>query len=279
MTSSNVEWSDAAKSEDQNGANNLVISTTEGEASSSSTRLNLGLRKDLLTVEPTYLDIIVNEEDNDFFKNKPIFVEVEATDGDMLEQQQDRGPSYVNLTTLPTMIHDKKAIEIMANMSSNNNNNGMPSIATLFNSSWASSSAYEESNHNHFISPCHFQRNSMEMMSMQDFSNSSYIPTDDAFKSAMPLGPNPLYHLDTNNRRIWVPESSRGSSERDSSSGSRATAVALPDTGIYMVADLENDDMLNQHVVNIERFPNRCWRGPGSERSSSSRTQYEKGTI
>lgn len=273
---SNVEWSDVTRSEDPNGATNLVISTNEGEAS-SSTRLNLGLRKDLLT-EPTYLDIIVNENDDDLFKNKPIFVEVEATDGDMLEQQEDRGPSYVNLTTLPTMIHDKKAIEIMANMSSNNN--GMPSIATLFNSSWASSSsAHEDGNihHNHFISPCHFQRSSMEMMSMQDFSNSSYIPTDDAFKSAMPLGPNPLYHLDTNNRRIWVPESSR---ERDSASGSsRATAVSLPDTGIYMVADLESEDILNQHVVNIERFPNRCWRGPGSERSSSSRTQYEKGMI
>jgi len=55
---------------------------------------------------------------------------------------------------------------------------------------------------------------------------------------------------------------------------SEESKTAITDGSIFLAADLENDEVLQQHAVNIERFPNRCWRGSGS---NSSRTQYEKG--
>ena len=119
------------------------------------------------------------------------------------------------------------------------------------------------------LAPAHLQQCHL-MDAATDFS---YLMQDDAYKARMQLGANALYHLDTNNRRIWVPESCTIHHERNSRSPSGTKSITTEES-ILMAAQLENELLQQQHAVSIERFPNRCYRGP-----NSGRTQYEKGAI
>lgn len=79
------------------------------------------------------------------------------------------------------------------------------------------------------------------------------------------------------NTSYRVPEScsSRFGTEKNCivrPTSSEESKISITDGSIFLAADLENEEVLQQHAVNIERFPNRCWRG-----ANSSRTQYEKG--
>lgn len=250
----------------------VIVAKGEEEDLLSLRANGVELRKDLLLDNANYLEAVAAEDDG-LFKSEPLVVEVDTT----ADVDQQRCQSYVTLTSLPTVIQHDNGDVLEGTETVNNEVSNFTNLLN-FGSSWASvheegMSSFAGSLHHH-LAPCHFQRNSMEM-SMQEFPHSSYVMPDDPFKSSVPLGPNPLYHLDANNRRIWVPESSRGGTDRISTA--KAKAVSMPESGIFMAADLENDEiLLQQHVVNIERFPNRCWPG-GAERSTSSRSQYEKG--
>ena len=264
------------------------------EMSSLDLRANLELRKDLL-IEPNF--VAVNVEEDELYKTDPLVVEVQEAGGDLESQRHQRCPSYVTLTTVPSAGFDQGTEEQSSSMAVDHSNSGVSNITNLlnFSSSWVS--AHEEngafiagiSQHPHHpstTSMSYYQRNNPLEISVQEFPHHShYALADDASpfnKSSMPLGPNPLYHLDTSNRRIWVPESSRGGTGERSGLASRSVTITVPDAEVFMAAELENDTLMQQHVVNIQRFPNRCWRSGersnnGLNPSVSNRTQYEKG--
>jgi hypothetical protein len=80
--------------------------------------------------------------------------------------------------------------------------------------------------HQQLGSPCHFPIISTENNHLE-YSHPSFMMMEDPFKSLSIPGSNPLYHLDTNNRRIWVPEScsARGSVIVDRNSRPGSTGV------------------------------------------------------
>ncbi|XP_057372115.1 uncharacterized protein LOC130693031 [Daphnia carinata] len=245
---------------------------------------NLELRKDLL-LEPStnYLEI---DEENELLKTETSVDRDELENSYVDNPHDSQSPSgYITLASchLPSVVQD---IDESPDASIEATNGLMP-IPSMFNfnpSCWMQNS-YEEaqahlalqSSHQQLGSPCHYTVMSTKNSHLE-YPHPSFMMMEDPFKSLpVPAGSNALYHLDTNNRRIWVPESSSAGgsfimdrSGRSGYSGHRLEQ--LQEGGIFMAADIEKEDML-QHAVSLERYPNpyRCLRG-----SNPSRAQYEK---
>jgi hypothetical protein len=242
----------------------------------------LELRKDLL-LEPPSNFVEVNE-DNELFKNGSL-IDQEELENSYLDDQHQSPTRYVTLAScnLPTITQYDGEVPDTSGESANSLTL-IPNMLNFNPSCWMSN-AHEEaqahfglpSSHQQFGSPCHFPMMSTENTHLE-YSHPSFMLMEDPFKSLSIPGSNPLYHLDTNNRRIWIPEgcSARGTviADRTSMPGSTGLRLGQVQEGdVFMAADFENEELL-QHAVSIERYPNpsRCWRG-----SNSSRAQYEKG--
>lgn len=246
-------------------------------------RINLELRKDLLSETSAHYHVDMDEE-NGLYKSE--FREEEIIEQRYLDIHHCRSPSYVTLTPchMPTVIHHEDETPIDMPAENTSLTTLIPNMLNFNQSCWVSS--HEEgtllslpSSHQLMGSTCHFPSTiSAENL---EYSQPPFMMIEDPFKSSVPMISNALYHLDTNNRRIWVPEScaNRGTAVADRPdrnnpsrphSGIRLASVQEGD--VFMAAEFENEDLLLQHAVNIERFPNRCWRG-----SNPSRAQYEKG--
>lgn len=234
----------------------VIVSTKQTDKSEDeSLDKNLELRKDL-TIEAN--GSLFNIEVEGFFKNEPHPVEVEVKDEDAGHQ-----PSYVTLTTVSSGTEE---LTDNANLVSN-----LSHLLNFNQTTWTA--GHEDNSLMTFghqpvdLAPAHFHRNMVEVNGVAELS--SYL-MDDEYKYS--IGPNPFYHLDTNNRRIWVPESCSAHRERNNRSpGGKPSA---PGESIF-VADFESDVTLHQpSAVSIERFPSRSWRGP-----NSGKTQYEKGIL
>ncbi|XP_046649832.1 uncharacterized protein LOC124341002 isoform X2 [Daphnia pulicaria] len=253
-----------------------IYKEDEGES-----RGNLELRKDLL-LEPPSNFVEVNE-DNELFKNGSL-IDQEELENSYLDDQHQSPTRYVTLAScnLPTITQYDGEVPDTSGESANSLTL-IPNMLNFNPSCWMSN-AHEEaqahfglpSSHQQFGSPCHFPMMSTENTHLE-YSHPSFMLMEDPFKSLSIPGSNPLYHLDTNNRRIWIPEScsARGTviADRTSMPGSTGLRLSQVQEGdVFMAADFENEELL-QHAVSIERYPNpsRCWRG-----SNSSRAQYEK---
>ncbi|KAI9560585.1 hypothetical protein GHT06_011533 [Daphnia sinensis] len=245
---------------------------------------NLELRKDLL-MEPStnYLEI---DEENELLKTETS-VDRDELENPYIDNSHDsQSPSgYVTLGSchLPSVVQD---IDEQADASIETTNGLMPIPSMLnFNPSCWMQNSYEEAqshlalqaSHQQLGSPCHYPMMSTKNSHLE-YPHPSFMMMEDPFKSLpVPAGSNGLYHLDTNNRRIWVPESSSAGGnfimDRSGRSGNGGHRLGqLQEGGIFMAADIENEDLL-QHAVSLERYPNpnRCWRG-----SNPTRAQYEK---
>ena len=235
----------------------VIVSTKQSDKSEDeSPDKNLELRKDL-TIEAN--GSLFNIEVEGLFKNEPHPVEVEVKEEDAGHQ-----PSYVTLTTVSSGTEElADNANLVSNLSHLLNFNQTTWMAGHEDTSLMAL-AYQPVD----LAPAHFHRNMVEVNGVAELS--SYL-MDDEYKYS--IGPNPFYHLDTNNRRIWVPESC--SAHRERSSRSPNGKPSVPGESIF-VAEFESDAVAlhQQSAVSIERFPSRSWRGP-----NSGKTQYEKGTI
>lgn len=245
-------------------------------------RANLELRKDLL-IEPS-LNYVNMDDENGLFKSENLVPE-EELEHHYLDSHR-HSPSYATLTRchVPTVIHQEDETPIDVSGESATNLTLIPNMLNFNPSCWVPS--HEEStllglpSSHQLGSSCHFPSTISTDNGQLEYSQPSFMMMmEDPFKS-VPMISNALYHLDTNNRRIWVPEScsNRGGAvtDRNNSSSRSQSAIRLTSVqegDVFMAAEFENEDLLLQHAVNIERFPNRCWRG-----SNPSRAQYEKGT-
>lgn len=245
---------------------------------------NLELRKDLLLESSTtYLEI---DEENELLKTENSIDRDELENSYVDNPHDSQSPSgYVTLASchLPSVVQDIDE-PLDASVETTNGLMPIPSMLNFNPSCWMQNS-YEEaqahlalqSSHQQLGSPCHYPIMSTKNSHLE-YSHPSFMMMEDPFKSLpVPAGSNALYHLDTNNRRIWVPESSSAAGsyimDRSGRSGHGGHRLEqLQDGGIFMAADIENEDLL-QHAVSLERYPNpnRCWRG-----SNPSRAQYEK---
>lgn len=249
-------------------------------------RRNLEFRKDILVESPTtYLDV---DEENELLKAE-ISVDRDELENSYVNNQQDcQSPSrYVTLASchLPSIVQDTNE-PLDASGESANGLIPIPSMLNFNPSCWMQNNYEEAQGHlalqssdQQLSSPCHFSIISTRN-NHTEYPHPSFMMMEDLYKSSVPAGSNALYHLDTNNRRIWVPESSSacGSifADRTGTSGPSGLCLRqLQEGSIFMAADVENEDML-QHAVNGERYPNpnRYWKG-----SNPSRAQYEKGLV
>lgn len=253
------------------------LDNTKGEM--ADTKL-IELRKDLLEGAEGYINM--DEENALFIKNGSLIHQ--GLSEERLDHRQQ--PSYVTLTPcqVPSVIQQTDDSTDLRNDFVSNHT----LIPNALNSAcWLPS--HDESviltlpSSHHLESPEDLTNN-LQMIStdasLMDYSHPSFM-IEDSFKTNIALHSNQLYHLDGNNRRIWIPESCsiRNANlptehiNRASPVGVRLTSVHEGD--IFMAGELENEELFQQHTVNIERFPNRCWRGS----NPSNRAQYEKGTI
>ena len=243
-------------------------------------RGNLELRKDLL-LGPSANFLEINEE-NELFKTETL-MEKEELENSYFDEQRQSPSRYVTLDScnLPTVTqHDGEGPDVSGESACSLTL--IPNMLNFNPSCWMPNEEAQAhfgltSSHQQLGSPCHFPIISTENTHLE-YSHPSFMMMEDPFKSLSIPGSNPLYHLDTNNRRIWVPEScsTRGSVIADCNSRPGLTGVRLgqvQEGDVFMAADFENEELL-QHAVSIERYPNpsRCWRG-----SNSTRAQYEKG--
>lgn len=254
------------------------VIVSRGDATSKEeimeAKQNIELRKDLLLqASENYVEM---DEESGLFKNDSLIPE-EVLEHEYLRRQP---PSYVTLTPchIPTAIHqDGETPDLSGD--DVNNLTLIPNMLNYNPSCWVPS--HDESalclpQSHQLGSPCNMAINSADLSQME-YCHPPFMMSDvNPFKPSIPMVPNPLYHLDTNNRRIWVPEScsTRGSTSTERRSPNCIGLHSVHDADVFMAADFENEEMLQQHSVNIERFPNRCWRG-----SNPSRAQYEKGSA
>lgn len=253
-------------------SNNLIPNSeiVDGEELLDS-RPNIELRKDLLLESSEgYAEM---EEGSGLFKNGSLIPEEELEHDYNCDRRLP--PSYATLTPchVPNIIHQDCGLQ-EPNGDNVNNLTLIPNMLNYNPSCWVPS--HEENAlcmppSRQFSPPGHIPMNSVEMPHME-YSQQPYMMMEDPFKpTSMPVIPNHLYHLDTNNRRIWVPESCSMRNNMDRSPNDIGLS-SVREADVFLAADFENEELLQQHAVNIERYPNRCWRG-----SNPSRAQYEKG--
>lgn len=167
-------------------------------------RCNLELRKDLIIEShATYVNDAHQVEEEGIFKSEP----ETALELDVNALHHHQQQSYMTLTSLPSISLTTESIDVPSS-----DNNLVSNISNLFSinpsSCWMSSqheeSNYLNSNYNYLSnsSSCHYQRNTPEISNQTEFGH-HMVMVENPFKQSLPMGPNPLYHLDTNNRRIW----------------------------------------------------------------------------
>ena len=258
----------------------VIVTVTEQSRKKSETiesPINLELRKDLL-LECTTSNEFSGEESKLYKSESAVSEELERA---YLDSRQP--PSYVTLTPchLPTVIQHQ---DEYTDVGVSSNLTLMPNMLN-FNPPWVS--CHEDSSlltlappQSYAPSPCYYPTVLADGTTLE-YSQQTLTMTEDSYKQSTALS-NALYQFDANNRRIWVPENCATRSSfamtESSANNSRSPTNALQitslhDGDVFMAAEFENEELLQQHVVNIERFPNRSWRGP-----STSRAQYEKGS-
>ena len=233
----------------------VIVAAKHSDKSEQASDKNLEMRKEL-TIEAN--GSLFNIEVEGLFKNEPHPVEVEIKEEDAGHQ-----PSYVTLTTVSSGTEE---LADNANLVSN-----LSHLLNFNQTTWMA--GHEDTSLMTFahqpvdLAPAHFHRNMVEVNGVTELSS---CLMDEEYKYS--IGPNPFYHLDTNNRRIWVPESCSAHRERNNRSPGVKASVAGES---IFVTEFESDVALHQQsAVSIERFPSRSWRGP-----NSGKTQYEKGTL
>lgn len=252
----------------------VIVSRVDNPKTETSMfKRTLELRKDLH--QPDSYQAI--DEENGLYKNDSFVAD---------EQQgiENHQPSYVTLTPcqVPSVIHPDEDSPGLSNDVPHNSTQ-TPNTLNMNPNCWMP--GHDENvilslpPYHHLGSP-EILVNNLQLMSaeasMLEYSHSSFMMMEDPFKTNMTINPNTFYHLDTNNGRLWVPEScsirSNTSSIECNSPPTGVRLTSVHESDIYMAAEFENEELLQQHAVSIQRFPNRCWRG-----SNSSRAQYEKG--
>lgn len=267
------------KEDSMNGSNketSVIVSRADATSKEEvvDARQNVELRKDLLLEAPeSYIEM---DDESGLFKNDSLIPEEELEH----EYLHRPPPSYVTLTPchVPTAIHqDGETPDLSGD--DVNNLTLIPNMLNYNPSCWVPS--HDESalclpQSHQLGSPCNMPINSAELPQMEYCHPPFVVMDENPFKPSFPMVSNPLYHLDTNNRRIWVPEScsTRGSTSAERRSPNCIGFNSIHEADVFMAGDFENEELLQQHSVNIERFPNRCWRG-----ANPSRAQYEKGST
>ena len=256
------ESSSAIHSTNSNEASVIVstLSTKAAEASESADK-NLEMRKDLLIQADEANATFQTIEVEGLFKNEPHAVDVCP----VKEEDGVQQPSYVTLTPVSS---GAETLDMADNASLVSN---LSHLLNFNPTSWISGHEDTSLMATGFpqpvdLAPAHFQRNMVEVNGVTT-ELSTYLMDDEYKSPSMQIGPNPFYHMDTNNRRIWVPENCAAHRERNRSPGKSVLAGES-----IFVTEFESDVALHQQAVSIERFPNRSWRGP-----NSGKTQYEKG--
>ena len=189
---------------DETRANNVFVSTSNLRCGDEllETRCNLEFRKDLLMDLPHVSYINEHGVEEGIFKSEPLAIEFEVDSMHHHHQQQ----SFLTLTTLPSIPHSVNESIVASNSDNSLVSNNVSNLFTLNTSPscWVTSQHedgnYLNANYNFLGSSSgHFQR--AEVYSQSEFAHHTVVETQ--FKPSVQIGHNPLYHLDTNNRRIW----------------------------------------------------------------------------
>lgn len=215
------------------------------------------LRKDLLSGSTTYA--MVNAE-NEILKNEDA-----ADDGAAVQQAESvayhqlSGACYATLTNMQPNMADHEGFN------SSEVSNVMTNIMNYCSAPcWMP--PHDDASH---YSSAHLQ-NAYHYPTNVDYVQSGCTMVEDAYKSQVNVEHNAFYHLDTSNRRFWMPEPSSSTMDDPTSSAARRSNAVSAE--VFMASEFENEDLFRQHAVSIERYPNRCWRG-----GNSTRNQHEKG--